>query len=117
LGLGLFIRFLNRFLLGIWRLRVRIYFVFRQNGRNSFKNGRMRAVQLPPPILAQFHPIWAKFDQFGKQSANFGVRSVKIVCENSNARTTVLKQISAILAKNEIIVLFLFSVKMAEICF
>jgi hypothetical protein len=28
-------------------------FVFRQIGQNSFKNGRMRAVEFPPPILVE----------------------------------------------------------------
>jgi hypothetical protein len=29
------------------------HFVFRQNGRNSFKNGRIRAVQIRPPFLVE----------------------------------------------------------------
>jgi hypothetical protein len=54
-------------------------FDFGQNGRNSFKNGRMRAVEFPPPILAEptpklpeIFPNWPHLAQIGAQKTNHG---------------------------------------------
>jgi hypothetical protein len=60
-------------------LSLDIIFVFSENGRNSFKNGRMRAVVFPPLILAEptsklaaFFPNWPIFTQIGAQKTNHG---------------------------------------------
>jgi hypothetical protein len=42
------------------------------------KNGRIRAFQYPPQILADFLPIWPKFNKFGNISADFGGSLAKI---------------------------------------
>jgi hypothetical protein len=64
-------------------------------GRNSFKNGRTRAVEFSPPILVEYRPswpkfdpwlvfsalIWVKFSQFGNISANLNDIRPKSVAE------------------------------------
>jgi hypothetical protein len=50
-------------------------FDFRQNGRNSFKNVRIRAVQIRPPFLVKFPSIWSKFDPWLVCLRQFGLNS------------------------------------------
>jgi hypothetical protein len=68
---------------GVMQASLPSNFVFRQNGRNSLKNGRMRAVIFPPLILAeptpklidfffQFHPNRRTSNQFQLNWTKFG---------------------------------------------